>query len=55
MRFLQAEQKCKRGHLAMIMKQELFEFEAAPTPEEAMMVLEAACYLDPPTDKAYWD
>jgi transposase len=45
----------QKGKLAMIMKQELLDLEDARTPSDANSILVAACYLDPPTDPAYWD
>lgn len=44
-----------RGKLAMIMKTELLDFESARNSEDALATLQAACYLDPPTDPAFWD
>lgn len=44
-----------RGKLAMIMKQELLDFEGARDVEDATSTLLAACYLTPPTEPAYWD
>lgn len=44
----------QRGELAMVMKDELFELEAATTAEEVLASLQAFCYLDPPTERAYW-
>jgi hypothetical protein len=45
----------KRGELAMVMKQELLDLESASSDQEALAILQAACYLDPPTEAAYWD
>lgn len=45
----------QRGQLAMVMKDELLEFEGARDAADAIAVLRAACYLTPPTDPAYWD
>ena len=44
----------KRGPLALIMKEELFEFESATSVQEAMVILEAACYLDPEPETPFW-
>ena len=44
-----------RGKLAMIMKQELLDFESARDAQDAHNTLLAACYLTPPTDAPYWD
>ena len=44
----------KRGRLALIMKEELFAFEAATSVQEAMVILEAACYLDPEPETPFW-
>lgn len=44
-----------KGSLAMVMKDELFEFESAATFDEAVAILRACCYLDPPQDKAFWE
>lgn len=43
-----------RGPLALIMKDELFEFEAARSAEEAQQLLEATCFLDPEPEAALW-
>lgn len=45
----------QHGELAVVMKSELFELEAAATVEDALASLRAFCYLDPPTDRAYWE
>jgi transposase len=45
----------QKGKLAMIMKQELLDLEEARSSHDAWSTLQAACYLDPPTDPAYWD
>ncbi|OBF38947.1 hypothetical protein A5719_17610 [Mycolicibacterium peregrinum] len=44
----------QRGPLSLIMKEELFEFEAASNPGEGRSLLHAACYLDPEPEDAYW-
>ena len=44
-----------RGELAMIMKDELLALEEARTADDAAETLQAACYLSPPTEAAYWD
>lgn len=45
----------QRGSLALIMKDELFEFEAASSAEEARQLLDATCYLDPEPEIAFWE
>jgi hypothetical protein len=43
------------GDLALIMKEELFAFEAAADAAEAMVILKGACYLDPEPEQAFWE
>jgi predicted transcriptional regulator len=43
------------GPLALIMREELFAFEAAKSAREAMHILEGACYLDPAVEDAFWE
>ena len=43
------------GDLALVMKQELFEFEAAADAGEALEILRGACYLDPDPEQAFWE
>lgn len=45
----------QRGPLALIMKEELFAFEAASTFSEGKQLLDAACYLDPEPEVAFWE
>lgn len=44
-----------RGPLALIMKPELFEFEAARSAEEAQQLLDACRFLDPEPEAAFWE
>jgi transposase len=44
----------ERGPLALVMKEELFEFEAAASAKEARLLLDAACFLDPSPETAFW-
>ena len=44
-----------RGSLALIMKDELFQFEAARSAEEALQLLEATCFLDSLPEAAFWE
>ena len=45
----------QRGPLALIMKHELFAFEAASSADEAKQLLEATCFLDPEPETAFWE
>lgn len=45
----------QRGPLALVMKYELFEFEAASSADEARQLLEATCFLDPEPEVAFWE
>jgi hypothetical protein len=45
----------KRGSLALIMKDQLFAFEASASANEAKLLLDAVCYLDPEPETAYWE
>ena len=44
-----------KGPLALIMKDQLFDFEDAQTARDAMVVLRGACYLDPEAEEAFWE
>lgn len=44
-----------KGPLALIMKDQLFEFEDAQTARDAMVVLRGACYLNPEAEEAFWE
>lgn len=44
-----------RGPLSLIMKEELFAFEAASSSDEARQLLEATCFLDPEPEVAFWE
>lgn len=45
----------KMGDLALIMRDELFAFEAARDIADAMVILQGACYLDPDPEQAFWE
>jgi transposase len=44
----------ERGRLAVVMRNELLELESARTAEEAIAILQAFCYLDPPARRDGW-
>ena len=43
------------GDLALVMKDQLFAFEAATEAAEALLILKGACYLDPDPEDAFWE